>query len=359
MKVGIITFHRAWNYGAVLQCYALQETIKNLGHDVQVIDYRQPAIEKCYQTFSLKGSIKALLKPGKYNEQGFLYRNRIRKEFTDFRDRFFDLTAPCTQSSIPDDFDVYIIGSDQLWVPNLTGGYFDDVYLGNFERAKHSRVLGYAISTNANSVSAMSPKEIDEINRNFSALSLRESSIADLLKKRVNCDIHVDLDPTLLLNKSSWLPVVNGAQKKIENVYMITYHLPGRYNALDKQEFMRRASIIANRQNLKIIDLSTFRYSVSDFVSLISNASLVLTSSFHATVFSLIFNRPLMSIALKDGHDSRYTELMKSLGGECMIYGKEFDKESYREADYNIINQNLTLMRQPSIKYLQDSIQHK
>ena len=138
MKVGIITFHRAWNYGAVLQCYALQQAIKDLGHDVMVIDYRQPAIEKCYQAFSLKGSIKALLKPGKYSEQGFLYRNRIRKEFTEFRDRFFDLTAPCTQSSIPDDFDVYIIGSDQLWVPNWTGGYFDEVYFGNFKRTKHS-----------------------------------------------------------------------------------------------------------------------------------------------------------------------------------------------------------------------------
>lgn len=356
MKVGIITFHRAWNYGAVLQCYALQQAIKDLGHDVMVIDYRQPAIEKCYQAFSLKGSIKALLKPGKYSEQGFLYRNRIRKEFTEFRDRFFDLTAPCTQSSIPDDFDVYIIGSDQLWVPNWTGGYFDDVYLGNFKRAKHSRVLGYAISSNANSVSAMSTKEIDEIKSNFSALSLRESSIADLLRKRVNRDIHVDLDPTLLLNKSSWLPVVNGAQKKIENAYMITYHLPGRYNALDRQEFMRRASIIANRQNLKIIDLSTFRYSVSDFVSLISNASLVLTSSFHATVFSLIFNRPLMALQLKDGYDNRYVELLHAVGAENAIYDVDFLNKDMKEIDYSEVNKKMDLLRYPSLEYLQKNV---
>lgn len=356
MKEGIITFHRAWNYGAVLQCYALQEAIKNLGHDVMVIDYRQPAIEKCYQAFSLKGSIKALLKPEKYSEQGFLYRNRIRKEFTEFRDRFFDLTAPCTQSSIPDDFDVYIIGSDQLWVPNWTGGYFDEVYFGNFKRTKHSRVLSYAISSNANSVSAMSSKEIEGINTNFSALSLRESSIADLLGKRVNRDIHVDLDPTLLLNKSSWLPVVNGAQKKIENAYMITYHLPGRYNALDRQEFMRRASIIANRQNLKIIDLSTFRYSVSDFVSLISNASLVLTSSFHATVFSLIFNRPLIALQLNDGFDSRYVDLLHAVGAGNAVYGLNFTNEPYRQIDYSQVNCRLQELRIPSIDYLKRNL---
>lgn len=356
MKVGIITFHRAWNYGAVLQCYALQQAIKNLGHDVKVIDYRQSAIEKCYQTFSFKGSIKALLKPEKFYEQGFLYRNRIRKEFTKFRDRFFDLTAPCTQSSIPDDFDVYIIGSDQLWVPNWTGGYFDEVYFGNFKRTKHSRVLSYAISSNANSVSAMSSKEIEGINTNFSALSLRESSIADLLGKRVNRDIHVDLDPTLLLNKSSWLPVVNGAQKKIENAYMITYHLPGRYNALDRQEFMRRASIIANRQNLELIDLSTFRYSVSDFVSLISNASLVLTSSFHATVFSLIFNRPLIALQLNDGFDSRYVDLLHAVGAGNAVYGLNFTNEPYRQIDYSQVNCRLQELRIPSIDYLKRNL---
>ena len=109
MKVGIITFHRAWNYGAVLQCYALQQAIKNLGHDVKVIDYRQSAIEKCYQTFSFKGSIKALLKPEKCYEQGFLYRNRIRKNFKAFRRDFLQLTSPCKKSSIPLDFNAYVI----------------------------------------------------------------------------------------------------------------------------------------------------------------------------------------------------------------------------------------------------------
>lgn len=356
MKVGIITFHRAWNYGAVLQCYALQQAIKNLGHDVKVIDYRQSAIEKCYQTFSFKGSIKALLKPEKYSEQGFLYRNRIRKEFTKFRDRFFDLTAPCTQSSIPDDFDVYIIGSDQLWVPNWTGGYFDEVYFGNFKRTKHSRVLSYAISSNANSVSAMSSKEIEGINTNFSALSLRESSIAYLLRKRVNRDIHVDLDPTLLLNEISWQPVVKGANKKSKNAYMITYHLPGRYNALGRQEFMRGASTIANRQNLELIDLSTFRYSVSDFVSLISNASLVLTSSFHATVFSLIFNRPLIALQLNDGFDSRYVDLLHAVGAGNAVYGLNFTNEPYRQIDYSQVNCRLQELRIPSIDYLKRNL---
>lgn len=355
MKVGIITFHRAWNYGAVLQCYALQETIKNLGHDVKVIDYRQPAIEKCYQTFSLKGSIKALLKPGKYYERGFLYRNHIRIGFKEFRNRFFDLTAPCTQSSIPEDFDVYIIGSDQLWVPNWTGGYFDDIYLGNFKRTRHSRVLGYAISSNAYSVSAMSPKEIDEINRNFSALSLRESSIADLLKKRVNCDIHVDLDPTLLLDKSLWQPITKRA-KGIKKDYMITYHLPGRYKALGKNDFMSRAKVIAERQNLELIDLSSFKYSVSDFVSLISNASLVLTSSFHATVFSLIFNRPLMALQLNDGYDSRYVELLHAVGAENAIYDIDFLNKDMKQIDYSEVNKKMDLLRYPSLEYLKKNI---
>ena len=356
MKVGIITFHRAWNYGAVLQCYALQQAIKNLGHDVKVIDYRQSAIEKCYQTFSFKGSIKALLKPEKCYEQGFLYRNRINKDFKAFRRDFLQLTSPCKKSSIPLDFNAYVIGSDQLWVPNWTGNEFDDVYLGKFKRDAHAKVVGYAISTNANSISKMSNKQLSLIKDNFDSLSLREKDAATIIENKLGSKVHIDLDPTLLLAKDSWTPILSKS-KKNDRPYMVTYHLPGRYKALGRSDFVKSAEIIAEKHHLELVDLSSFKYSVSDFVSLISNASLVLTSSFHATVFSLIFNRPLIALQLNDGFDNRYVELLHAVGADNAIYGPNFTEVNHIQTDYSKVNNRLQELRVPSLDYLKENLQ--
>lgn len=357
MKVGVLTFHRAWNYGAVLQCYALLQFLKKLGHEVVVIDYRQEAIEKGYKVFSLKGTIKSIINPRNHYKDGFIYRFLIWRHFSQFRKRYFNLTKKCDLSTIPQDVDTYVIGSDQLWVPKLTGGQIDFVYFGQFRRKQNSKILGYAISSNKKSLSDIGKDKLQKFSRSFYKISLREPTVASYLEVLLNINIYVDIDPTLLLSKEDWRSIIRQKNNKYkDHSYIAIYHLPGRYSGMSREVFLSKVENIANKNNYDIIDLSTFKYSVNDFVTIICNASLVITSSFHATVFSLIFNRPLMSIELKDGYDARYTDLLKSVGGANMIYGKNFDEVSYREVDYNKISKKLTLLKQPSIKYLQDSI---
>ena len=159
MKVGILTFHRADNYGAVLQCYALQQAIGSLGHEVFVIDYRQPFIEKwytkCIRTFHLKYFLKLDLKDKwLYLSEKLKYDLLLRfkehplrrKEFARFRKSFLNLTVPCG-NDIPKDFDVFVIGSDMLWARECMGGKLDYVYWGEFNHANTSKIIGYAIST--------------------------------------------------------------------------------------------------------------------------------------------------------------------------------------------------------------------
>lgn len=118
MKIGILTFHRAHNYGAVLQCYALQQRLKMAGYDVSVIDYRQPAIERAYKCFDVLYLLKNVfhLKKVYTYLKEFGNRKQTSVVFEDFSS-LFTKTEACSASSLPQNFDAYIIGSDQLWVP--------------------------------------------------------------------------------------------------------------------------------------------------------------------------------------------------------------------------------------------------
>lgn len=156
MRIGILTFHRAHNYGAVLQCYALQEVLKSMGHEVLVIDYRQPFIEAIYSPFNFHRLKGLLLHPrGIYRYvRSISQRLRKRRIYTAFQNKHLRLTKP-RQKNIPEDFERYVIGSDQLWGLHCLGGIADDVYLGNFKHKSQSKIMGYAISTNLNSLKAL------------------------------------------------------------------------------------------------------------------------------------------------------------------------------------------------------------
>ena len=157
MKIGIITVHRAYNYGSVLQCYALQEYLKRVGHDVWVIDYRQKWTEATYKPFSLyyiwqfvkRKDIHTII--GYWRERKTRCQNlrQAKQMFSSFTKRFH-LTKPCCRK-IPSDFDIYLIGSDQLWSFQCVGGK-DKIYIGDFKHPANSRVIGYAISAGVDSL---------------------------------------------------------------------------------------------------------------------------------------------------------------------------------------------------------------
>ena len=134
-RVGILTFHRAHNYGAVLQCFALKETIRQMGYDVQVIDYRQPQIENSYRyhyIFDKKesngfGALLYLLRQQLANIYHFYLYIRKRYYYTTFQKSYLSLSCRCNRSSIPT-YDCYVIGSDMLWDSRCLNGQYDDVY---------------------------------------------------------------------------------------------------------------------------------------------------------------------------------------------------------------------------------------
>lgn len=358
MKVGILTFHRAHNYGAVLQCYALQERLKLAGYDVYIIDYRQPAIESAYKIFDMHYFLESFCHP----KRMLVYlkalgeRRRTSSVFEKFSSKIRK-TTPCSLSTIPTNFDAYIIGSDQLWVAKWTGGELDKVYAGQFLRGEKSKLFSYAISVNETSINGISEHEWSEIASNFSVLSFREEPMAKKMASIIHREVRTDIDPTLLLDSLQWNNITNDTWKNEK--YLLVYHLPGRFAGMSNEEFMTRIDKIAKAMQCKVISLYPMKYSVSDFVSLFKYAKGVITTSFHATVFSLIFERPLMSIVLNDGLDNRYVSLLDKVHASKALVGKNMNDGIFPTLQYGEIREQILLYVKPSVEYLDSFIDKK
>lgn len=351
MKIGILTFHRAHNYGAVLQCYALQEILRQIGHDTYVIDYYQPAIERSYKVFRWSTFRGNLIRPRNMCQYLTTLPMLIEREkkFTAFRNHYFHLSAACYNRTDIPAMDAYIIGSDQLWNLYITAG-IDNVFLGDFERPKDSRLISYAISGNLKALSLFTDEQLKRYASTFDVLSLREEPMAKNVAQRTGLDTRVDLDPTLLADRSLWAEMTDDEFKNQRYVLMYQIRRPKD----DPDLLNRKAKQLAKRMSCKVIDMTnTITYSPSQFVSLFKYARCVITSSFHATVFALIFERPLYSVLLHDGSDDRYERLLRTLNAEKLLAETDFDPQPF-EFDYTKVSENLKKLRWDSLQYLQN-----
>lgn len=349
-KIGIITFHRACNYGAILQCYALQQCLSKWGYEAKVIDYIQPYTESIYKSlgwakireylFHPRGLFKYILK---YN-----VRAKRLEIFNDFALHYLNLTSCCSAKTLPADFDIYIIGSDQLWNISCLGGKIDNVYMGNIQHFSTSKIVSYAISTDVKSLDFIGKIKLKQYVDNFECLSFREKSMAEKVASMTEQKCRVDIDPTLLADAKMWNDLVDN--KWSDRKYIVVYQV--RYPRGKKNILIEKAKAIAKQlNNYQIIDLSESVYSPRDFISLIKYASCVITSSFHATVFSLIFEIPFYTLRWNDGSDLRYTELLATLGLNNRLIDLN-SNISFSEINYTPINKKLAEIRRPSINYL-------
>lgn len=354
MKVGIITYHRAHNYGAVLQCYALQTVLAAMGHDAYVVDYRQSFIEKLYNPSKIDLIIRHKTQPRALLGliRAFIFLHNKKRRFEKFCTKFLNLSQPCSSEDIPP-FDVYIVGSDQMWSIDCAGGSIDPVYFGLFNRPSNSKLLGFSISSNKYSVERLGI-DINFYLSRFDNISFREQFVTDSILHSTGKAFTVTLDPTLCADAELWDKVIN--EKWEKRKYVAVYHVLFRSSADVYNKIKLQAERIAKIHGWDVIDLSSGIYNVQDFVSVIKYAQCVVTSSFHATVFSVIFSRPLFSIQLHDGNDSRYKNLLDSLGMTDALVDLDFSYEYPCRFDSAIIQRELTKLREPSIKFLRDNI---
>ena len=351
MKIGILTFHLAHNYGAVLQCYALQEVLGRMGHQVSIINYQQPYILEQFKPkrlFGIRSFIKTLVNGG---IKDYIYRSTLpyikRLNFENYRKRFLKETAPCyTIKDIPY-FDLYIIGSDQPWNPDLTGGP-DLVYWGQCVREESSKLATYAMSGSLEAIGKVGWSQIELYCKKFDFLSFREVSLADKFSSFSNVPCVNSLDPTLLAAEHIWSPMLSYKWQKRK--YVLLYHVGGPKEVIDSMT--KKAKDIAIKEGLEFIDASKYLYSPSDFVSLIKYAQYIVTASFHAMVFSLIFHKPFVVVKTGQASDIRFYNLLSALGIEQICLKDINEVEIPVKPNYDQIEDYLQVMRKNSIDYL-------
>ena len=348
MKTGILTFHRAHSYGAVLQCYALMKVLEKKGHVVEIIDYRQPYIERRY---SLR---QVSLLTRVWNYHYFVNLLRIIKRtltggyvFRKFRHRYLKTGQSFKGNNIPD-YDMYVIGSDQVWSSECTQG-FDLTYFGEFTRPEKSALIGYSVSTTVKSLSEMYGEELNRYLTAFNRISFREKSIAGISTQVSGRDFPVTLDPTLLLDTDEWREL-SGKDRK-GNV--VLYIIPRTYPCLlDKMR--KRGRELARKLGCGMTEIKQFNMNVEDFIRTIASAKAVVTNSFHGVTFAVIFRRPLYAVSIGDTLDDRYVSLLKEIGADSHIVSPDFDTKVIK--DRLILNERkLESLREKSFNFIPEA----
>ena len=359
MKIGILTFHRAINYGAVLQCYALKETLSSLGHDVYVIDYRQPYVEENDRhRFTTNERISLLLG---FHLRSFLNYNKEKKKrcarqsrFDHFLNAYFKTTEPCDLASIPKDFDAIVVGSDQVWNSKICNR-IDPVYWGAFERRPETKLISYAASTTLADLTGHWGNGIPERMMSFDKVSVREKDIADFINsKQILSEPALQvLDPSLLADAAIWDKLDCSAKNGTEDDYVLYFGARAckhRPNVL-REKAERFAKIIGGA---RVCTIDFDNDSPELFIQKFRRAKAVFTSSFHGVAFSLVFNRRLFAVKYGDEQDLRYVNLLRLVGGESCLIDSTEDKETYKEVEFSEINENLRKLRTTSINFLKE-----
>lgn len=331
MKAGVITLHSVCNYGTQLQAYATQEKLKQYFDDVVFIDYRRPDTYgvNLLKTFT-KGNIlkvPAILPTLIYWKKNF---GGFQKKYLKFTDEKYLKTEDF--DNFKDVADVYFSGSDQVWNTGWNNGVIPPLYL-SFVPDNKPR-YAYASSFGKSKIDEKDIKEAKKYLDKYEKIAVREDTGVEILKNQfdINDAIRI-LDPTLAMNADFWRKVK--PKNKIKEDYILIYNLNR------SKEFDEYAEELAKRTGYKLYRFCTrldqvFRNGKSlvmpdifDFVTLVDDAKLVLTDSFHATAFSINMNTEPVCIYPNE-YSSRLSDFLKLVN--CTNrHAKNFE-------DFDVIN---------------------
>lgn len=318
MKIGILTFHRALNYGAILQSYALQQVLEQAGFDACILDYRCAFIEKLYRPFDIRysGSPSEWVKKTIKSPQLWKKRNA----FAQFTGDHLRLSPKCGESSLPgaaQDYNLLITGSDQVFNPHTTGG--DLAYFLPF--SVPGRKIAYAASLGYDGFPPEYRQRCVEALEDFDAISVREISGVQPVAEAWGRPVEWAVDPVLLLPPEQW----SALWKKPRNVpekYVLAYMMEGSRYTVNRARALAKekncALVCVNPTLKQQIHCRDFRLltaaSVEEFVWLMAHAEAVVTNSFHGTAFSLVFRRAFYAEISNEKRGTRIRDLLEQTG---------------------------------------------
>ena len=329
-KITIYTLNGYVNYGNRLQLYALFTVLKSYGFIVRV-----------YWRKRISRAIKEYVKMMIPIKEKYRTEKKIK--------RFSDEYAPKITRSQFGDWAIF--GSDQIWNPNYI--VQNEALLGE---GNDCVKVSYAASLGVDKLDSEYGKRYSNALKEFRALSVRERTAKTVLEALLGRQIDVVLDPTLLIDEKKYAAlekkpkdIVNGEK------YIVSY-------ILGDKECAKRAKEYALKKHLKVIEFSDRRdsnYGIEEFLYIIHHAELICTDSFHACVFSLIFERPFLAFKRTGEADYMYTRLqnlMDTFKLKSREYGGGEITDKSLSVDYSESKEILKNERKKSLDYLKRAL---
>ena len=374
MKIKTITCHDVYNAGASLQAFALMKYLIDLGHDVEIIDYKPDYLSKHYNLLAINNPkyehsfLKYPYIIAKLPSRLVSLKSKRKKDFDEFKREYLKVTKKYTSYSQlvknPPKGDIYIAGSDQIWNTFFKNGFDPAFYMqfGNKNVLRMSYAASFAVDEDHYTFNDKIKKWLDNVDK----ISVREQSGINILKKYYQINGTRVLDPVFLLSVDDWNLISNKVKGSKEHYIFI--------NDFDGSELIKSIALtLAKEKNLKIAALQSIGYEdyILDenlgplgFLNAIANAEYVISNSFHACAFSIIFHKKFFVVNREENINARIDDLLELFNlnickinannsiDDILINWNEVDEivESQRENSIAFLN-NITLRKEPNNEY--------
>ena len=348
MKIKTITCHDCYNLGASLQAYALLNYLHNLGHDVEIIHYKPDYLSNHYKLWHVANSkfdkpfIKQLYLLAKLPNR--LFELKRKRVFDNFTRKYLKLTHrynSCEElKNDAPEADCYIAGSDQIWNTLFKNGRDAAFYLdfGN----KNTKRISYAASFATPEIVPEYREFVEEKLKKIDHISIRERISLPLLESLGRKDGVAVCDPVFLLNKNEWEQNIEGDKSK--QPYILVYLTNKSY------QIENIARTIAQKTGWKIYVVGAIREKYADkcfinagpfdFIKLIRDSKFVISNSFHATAFSIIFEKNFCVVNREEGINERMKSVLNDFGLNERLVTK-YDDNLLKEIDYSIFKEKV------------------
>ena len=369
MRIGILTLPLHTNYGGILQAYALQTGLERMGHEVSVITTPNKAklpVWKWPYSYPKRMIRKYIL--GR-NEHVFFesYYNRVYPivgqhtlQFIDKYIHYFEVGKLLDLKE--NNFDAFVVGSDQVWRPMYYPTKIENAYL-DFARDWNVKRMAYAASfgTSDWEYTAGQTRRCRELLRKFDVVSVREESAVELCRKFLGVNASHVLDPTMLLDVQDYVDLVKRADVPKSKGTLLCYILDETELITDLiSRLADETGLIPFRGNSRVDDWSAplaerIQPPVEQWLRGFMDAELVVTDSFHACVFSILFHKPFVVVGNKGRGLTRVKSLLKMFGLEKALYSCNGNKNIDLNCigiDWEDVNRRLQNLRKHSFNLL-------
>ena len=372
-KIGILTFSYSSNPGSVLQAYALQKNISQLGdYDPTIINYQKtragkPVIGKTVfykpvRKWTLKKIIEWTLKIISYPVRMAKYERFFKRHYNHYPMQRYTRDNVTT---IGDEYDAFVVGSDQVW--NMKSINVDYTYFLDFIKEGHKKI-SYAASFGGQNVPEKIRSDVQTFIKDFESISVREQIGVDIVSELTGRQAEWVLDPSLLLDKEDYLKLAQSHRKRpCKQKYVLLYM---RENSPELTAFAEKIAMQSNLKLIRIVrhwlcvahkNIPVVAVGPEEWINYMNNAECIVTNSFHGVCFSLTLEKEFYVGLLKQGL-SHTNPRIESVIKQFNVENRQVDysiinRDSYESIDYAKVNETKKRKRKTSLEYLKNALE--